>query len=290
MIETPTPPEPPEPELPEPAPHEPQVHEPLLHAQPVHDLRQQIDAIDDALLDLFAQRMALAPALKAAKGGAEGVAAMRPAREVLVLKRLIARAGPALDANHLVDVWRQIMAASLNAQTEIEVAIAGAGDVMRYHDVARRYFGHGVRFTREAEVRTALNRAVDQDRVVAVVPWPGSSGSGVWWPCLTETRYHCLSMVAALPMRGEAEVALFARTNQFEATGHDESLALAYDPHHRLTRCLNTAQLTGRELGRASDKLLLSLDGFVPPDDPRLLAALRSGLDGLRVIGCFSRV
>lgn len=258
--------------------------------EPVQDLRLRIDAIDDAMMDLFVQRMALAPELKSAKGGAEGVAAMRPAREILVLKRLIARAGQRLDANGLIDVWRQIMAASLNAQTEIEVAIAGTGDATRLHDIARRYFGHSIRFTRETEVRAALNKAVDNDRVVAVVPWPGAGGSGVWWPCLTETRFHCLSMIAGLPLRGDAEVALFARTSQFEATGQDESLALAYDPHHRLTRCLNAAQLTGRELGRASDKLLLLLDGFVPPDDPRLVAALRSGLDGLRVIGCFSRV
>lgn len=256
----------------------------------VLDLRAQIDAIDDGMLDLFAQRMGLVGALKAAKGGAEGALAMRPSREILVLKRLINRAGPNVDGNQIIDIWRQIMAASLNAQTEIEVAIAGAGDIARYHDVARRYFGHGVRFVREAEVRTALNRAVESDRVVAVVPWPGAAGSGVWWPCLTETRYHCLTMIAGLPMRGEAEVALFARASLFEPTGQDESLALAYDPHHRLTRSLNTAQLTGRELGRASDKLLLLLDGFVPPDDPRLVAALRSGLDGLRVIGCFSRV
>lgn len=256
----------------------------------VGDLRERIDAIDDAMLDLFVQRMALAPALKAAKGGAEGVSAMRPSREVRVLQRLIARAGPQIQDQSVIDVWRQIMAASLNAQTEIEVALAGTGDLGRYQDVARRYFGHGVRFTREAEVRVALNRAVDNDRIVAVVPWPRASGSGAWWPCLTETRYHCLTMIGGLPMRGEAEVALFARANLFEPTGQDESLALAYDPHHRLTRCLNAAQLTGRELGRASDKLLLLLDGFVPPDDPRLVEALRSGLDGLRVIGCFSRV
>lgn len=280
-------------DLPPPPPEPPEPREPR---EPVQDLRRRIDAIDDALLDLFVQRMALSPELKSAKNGAEGVAAMRPAREIFVLKRLIAHAGKRLDANnlidanHVIDVWRQIMAASLNAQTEIEVAIAGAGDAVRHYDVARRYFGHAVRFTREAEVRTALNKAVDNDRVVAVVPWPGAGGSGVWWPCLTETRFHCLSMIAGLPLRGEVEVALFAKTSQFEATGQDESLALAYDPHHRLTRCLNAAQLTGRELGRASDKLLLLLDGFVPPDDPRLLTALRSGLDGLRVIGCLSRV
>lgn len=234
--------------------------------------------------------MAVAPQLRAAKSGPEGVAAMRPAREVAVLRRLLHKSAGALDPDLIIDLWRTLMSANLKAQTEIEVVLAGAMDMVRLNDHVRRYFGHAIRFSKETDARAALVRAAESDRVVAAVPWPGNSGSGMWWPCLTENRYQGLSLAAALPLRGEPEAALFARANPTEATGGDETLAIAFDPHHRLTRALNMSQLSGRELGRASEKLLFLLDGHVTADDPRLTEAMRLGLEGLRVIGCFSRV
>lgn len=271
---------------PEPAP----APEPPLADDPIQALRAEIDQVDDELLALAARRMQFAPKLAAVKGSAVGVAAMRPAREVQIMRRLIAQAPAQINPELIMDLWRALMSASLRAQTEIEVVMAGSTDMVRLNDVVRRYFGFTVKLSQVNDARAALSRAADSDRVVAAVPWPGNNGPGMWWPCLTENRYHGLSVAAALPLRGEPEAALLGRGVRFEAGGGDDTIAIAFDPHHKLTRALNLAGLSGRELGRAQEKLLFLIDGYVPPDDPRLVSAVRAGLDNLRVIGCFSRV
>lgn len=260
-------------------------------ADSVAALRARIDEIDDAILALVEERMGTAPLLRAAKQGLTGAAAMRPAREVEVMRRLIAKSQGRLEQDLVIDVWRLLMSANLRAQTEIEVAVAGGMDMVRLNDLVRRYFGHAVRVSREGDARAALGRAVDNPNVVAAVPWPGNNGAGNWWPCLTENRYQGLSLIAGLPLSGEAEGALFGQAVSQETAGAgDETLAIAFDPFHKLTRVLNLSDLSGRELGRASEKLLFVLDGFVAATDPRLVSAVRSGLDGLRVIGSYSRI
>jgi chorismate mutase len=259
-------------------------------ADTVESLRARIDAIDASILDLVEQRMQVAQEFRAVKPHSVGAAAMRPSREVEILRTLIARGAGKLDPDLVIDVWRPLLSASLKSQTHVEAAVAGAMDPVRLHDLVRRYFGHSIRLSKESDARAALSRAAENASVIAAVPWPGNNGAGMWWPCLTENRYANLMVVAGLPLRGEPEAALLAQGGNFEFEAADHTLAIAFDPHHRLTRALNQSDLTGRELGRASEKLLFALEGFVSARDPRLTRAIREGLEGLRVIGSFSRL
>lgn len=256
----------------------------------VESLRARMDAIDASILALVEQRMQVAQQFRAVKPHAAGAAALRPSREIEILRTLIARSAGALDPDLVIDVWRPLLAASLKSQTHVEAAVAGAMDPVRLHDLVRRYFGHSIRLSKESDARAALSRAAENASVIAAAPWPGNNGAGMWWPCLTESRYQNLMVIASLPLRGEPEAALLARGEDFEFGGADTTLAIAFDPHHRLTRALNQSDLSGRELGRASEKLLFALDGFVSARDPRLTRATREGLDGLRVIGSYSRI
>lgn len=256
----------------------------------VESLRARIDAIDASILALVEQRMQVAQQFRAVKQHAAGASAMRPSREIGILRTLITLSAGKLDPDLVIDVWRPLLSASLKSQTHVEAAVAGAMDPVRLHDLVRRYFGHSIRLAKESDARAALSRAAENASVIAAVPWPGNNGAGMWWPCLTENRYQNLMLIAGLPLRGEPEAALLAQGGEFEFEGADETLAIAFDPHHRLTRALNQSDLSGRELGRASEKLLFTLDGFVSARDPRLTRAIREGLDGLRVIGSYSRI
>ncbi len=253
-------------------------------------VRAQMDAIDDRILDLVRERTQLADQVAAAKGP-DGGLPLRPAREVRLMRRLIEKGGA--DPELVIELWRALIAANIRRQGAVEVTVASVGDIVRPFDLARRHFGGATKITKAIDPRDALVKAVDQARTVAVLPWPAGGGVGMWWPMLTESRFHGLSIVAALPMYGagaDPEAALVAPKVDLEAAGGDCTFGLAFDPHHRATRALAEAQLKGKETARVRETVLIALDEFVAKDDGRIGHAMRAGLEGFRIIGSYARI
>ncbi len=250
--------------------------------------RAEIEAIDLELLALLKRRMGAAEAL-----AAEGGHRVRPAVDVGVMRRLIA-AGEGVDPDLIVELWRVLIGAEGRKLGPLDVVVGGGADPVRMHDVARRHFGARTRIHRAQDARAALMRAVEEPNMVAVVPWPASTGAGGWWPALSESKYHRMALIAGLPLRrGEEtppDAALFAQGAPIEAAGGDVTLAMAHDQHHRVQRVLTEAGFNGREIARSEPKVLLQLEGFVAPTDVRVTTLARGGLDGFRVVGSYARV
>jgi len=261
---------------------------------PIDAIRREIDGVDRTLLTLVAERLALVDKLSVHKTGQSGLP-LRPGREVTQLRRLIASAPASLEKELIVEVWRALMSAGLRRQRVIDVVVGcGRTDPARLFDTARRHFGARTRIKDLGEPQAALAKAAENpDSIVAVTTWPSAPGVGAWWPALSESRFQKLHLVAALPVLGprgdDPEAAVFAASTPEEAGG-DISLLLAFDPHHRLQRALNEAGLAGKEIARAEPRVLVKVDGFVAPDDPRAAALSRAGLERVRVLGAYARV
>lgn len=260
----------------------------------LEDARAAIDAVDDRLLALIAERAKLSAGIAAAKAATASSSAspLRPAREVAILRRLIAAAPAGTDPALVVEIWRALIADNLRRQKCVEVFVGGALDPVRLFDMARRHFGAGARITRLDDARTTLTRMVETPAAAAVLPFPGRSGAAGWWPILAESRFREVAVVTALPLRGdgEPEGAVVTVGAPLEAAGGDQTLVLAFDPHHKLVRALNEAHLKGTEVARVSATVLIRFAEFVGPDDPRLIPVAKAGLEGLRVIGTYARV
>ncbi len=266
--------------------------------QPGHDaleaIRREIDGLDDAMLSLVAERLKLADKLAQMKTQASGVP-IRPGREINLLRRLIAAAPAPMERELVVEIWRTLMAAALRRQRVIDVVIGGGrSDPARLFDIARRHFGARVRIKDLGEPQAALQKVTESpDTVVAVTTWPAAPGVGAWWPALSEQRFQKLHIIAGLSVLGAAseppDAAVFAATDPEEA-GDDVSILMAFDPHHRLQRALNDAGFTGKEFARAEPRVLVRVEGYIGPNDPRAAAMTRSGLDSVRVLGSYARV
>jgi chorismate mutase len=255
--------------------------------------RAEIDVIDRKILALLADRVRCNEAIAAAKIAAGPGMPLRPTREVMMLRKLIAEAQPGVDADLVFDVWRAMIAANVRRQKPVEVMVPTAGDGGgRLFDIARRHFSGSARITKALEAREILNRVAENQSVVAVLPWLGPSGPHAWWAMLTERRYANIAIIAGLPMRGpgEPEAALVAAGATLEPAGEDITFGIAFDPHHRSTRALNESGLKGRELLRARETVIVELQEFVAPGDHRIAHAIREGLEGLRVIGSYARI
>jgi chorismate mutase-like protein len=111
-------------------------------------LRAEIDAIDSQLHDLLMRRTDLAVEVGEVKarvqplGGtpADGSKFIRPAREALILRRLVARHQGKLPKAVIVRMWREMISALLQVEGPFVVAVqAPKGDTALW-DLARDHY------------------------------------------------------------------------------------------------------------------------------------------------------
>ena len=270
-----------------------QVSESSSATDKIASIRGDIDAVDRQILELVARRLMLADGLGALKAEEGAALPVRPAREVMLLRRLVQAAPAPVDQDLVVELWRTLIAANVRRQAIVDVVISGGTDVVRLHDLARRHFGARTRIHRSTEPREAMAKALETPNLLAVMPWPSGQGPGGWWPALTESRFHKLHLLAALPMaaaaNSEPEACVFAQAPT-EPAGGDFSLIIAFDPHHKAQKAMAEAGFKGREIGRSEPKVLMRVEGFVPLDDIRVASMTRHGLEAPRVLGSYARL
>lgn len=129
------------------------------------ELRAELDTIDDAILDLIERRLEVSlqvAAAKEAKGDRH--LKLRPRRQAEILERLKRRAQHA--APQLIEeVWREIMAHSLQAQSLLEVVLAPSEQPELLEARARAHFGSAAPIRWAASTSHALRAAVAGEAV-----------------------------------------------------------------------------------------------------------------------------
>jgi chorismate mutase len=107
----------------------------------LESLRRAIDALDDRLLGLIEQRLAVSAAVAALKDAAgDGLLKMRPGREAAVISRLVAQARRA-PPEMIAQLWRAMMSYGLQAQHRTELILCSTGDRIRLQEMVRIRFG-----------------------------------------------------------------------------------------------------------------------------------------------------
>jgi len=93
-------------------------------------LRLEVDRIDDAVVDLLLERIAVVHrigAVKTTAALATATVALRPAREAQIIRRLAAKAAPDLPAIAVARMWRELLAATTRLQTPFAAAVLADG-------------------------------------------------------------------------------------------------------------------------------------------------------------------
>ena len=135
--------------------------------EPLALLRDRIDMLDEALLDLVEKRLAAAQSIAELKSASrDGHLCLRPRREQEIVTRLAGRA--ALAPRPLVEaLWRELMAYSLQAQVRTDLVLHGS-DLPRLTACVRQRFGSAAELRSAATVAEALAAAAAEEAVAIV--------------------------------------------------------------------------------------------------------------------------
>ncbi|MFZ5833934.1 MAG: chorismate mutase [Pseudomonadota bacterium] len=277
-------------------------------------LRKEIDQIDDAAHDLFLRRAEIVQNIARAKASElpdVPVFAMRPGREAMIMRRLMARHQGSFPKLAIGRMWRELITASSGMQGPFEVAIFGSEDPAGFLDIARWHFGSVTPVAAYNSAAQVLQRIGDGKGVVGVLPFPdGGDPGGDWWSSLAHLQTaggdgqarKNIRIVGRLPflqVAGQKTVsaAVLAPIDR-EETGDDISLLVACCRNEMsraaVRRLLDSAGIdcTPIDTGKADKRLMLfEAKGYIAENDLRLVRAVASEeklLESIVVMGGYA--
>ena len=193
-------------------------------------LRDEIDAVDDALHDLLMRRGEVVARVAALRQA--GKIAFRPGREADIVRRLLGRHSGALPRAGIVRLWRELFAATTSTQVGLAISVCETTADGACIALAREHFGaltpvRAHRTATEAIAEVRAGRAT-----VAVLPMPveAESPQAAWWTTLLHGEQPRIHVVARLPfwaLRPEgvpAAQALVVAASAPDASSSDRSL------------------------------------------------------------------
>ena len=245
-------------------------------SDPLAQARAEIDALDDALHDLVMRRAAVVARLAASRAKAGSPSPLRPGREAMIMRRLLARHTGALPATALMRLWRELLASSSAQQGGFSVAVCGRGP--EHERLAREHFGSLKPLRSLPTAARVLSAVAVGEAQVAVLPLPDET-EAAWWVGLDSPR---LQVIARLPFHAPGHAAgveaLAVAPGPPDPSGADRSLlrieASGERSRAQLAAALTAAGLVPRMLQLRRDggvlRALVEVDGVLTADDPRL--------------------
>jgi len=251
-------------------------------------LRNEIDALDDRMHELLMRRTEVVQRIASVKRrDGEPLSYMRPGREAVILRRLLARHQGELPKTVVARIWRELISALCRIQGPLKVAVLAPEKSVGYWDMARRQFGSSTPMTLHRSAQNVLRAVAAGGGTVGILPLPHDDEQDPWWPHLAAGGDTAPQVIGRLPFlrdnSGQFEdvSALVVANMAPEASGEDASLLAVTVEQEisrgRLMELMRQAELPAHSIASrrnldvgAIELHLLEIQGFVPRGDPRL--------------------
>ena len=200
------------------------------------DLRTEIDSIDTQLHDLLMRRGELVERIARAKFDDNNARntnhiSVRPAREMAIVRTLLERHKGPISRVVVSRIWREIITAVAQIQSNFSVVVAAPNKSIGYWDLARDYFGTATPISLSTSATDAIGALlVNQSAQFAVLPALDQQEAKPWWPLLLEDDGPALHIIARLPIVANDEAAL--ETFSSVVVAHAENVPIEPDVHY----------------------------------------------------------
>jgi len=233
------------------------------------EVRERIDAIDDQVLSLIAERATLsATVAKAKRAKGDTGFGLKPAREAQILRRLLIAKEPQVSFELVIGLWRQIMAASLARQGPFHISLWGGKNPYRVIELTRIRFGSGVTLRPAPRPEDALSAAKSAGGVAVL----GLASDSPWWGrLLAEPKLNVFASLPCLRRWGPATALAVAQV-EVEPSGRDETFWVtdSAKPAPAIIEDMGKIGFAAEMLANAGGLKLFTLAGFVQREDERL--------------------
>ncbi len=191
----------------------------------LEELREEIDEIDTELHNLLVRRIKIGQEVAKAKK-VSSTFNLRPGREAQILRRLISRNTTPLSAYSIYRIWREILSANLNQQTQINAAVYLPS--RDYHDLAQDYCGSSSKIIEFSMFEEVLDQVTKGLAHIGMVPGFWDNLDGRSWDKFAEVSeensLRVISVVPILKRQGATKSLAIIAKQKAEETGDDSSL------------------------------------------------------------------
>lgn len=246
------------------------------------DIRREMDAIDDGLMNLLERRFAASEHVRTIKSrnGSLASSPYRPAREAAILRRLLGRPKSLVPADLLVRLWRVILTGSTQSQAPVTIHVSKhLNSSMGLRLRIRDYFGAipVEEYRDEAQALLQVNTSPGDICIVET--------NSPWADAFAEGKAGLARVVACLPfLRDDTipKLLVFGHSTS-EPTGDDETLMVS---DGKLPRDFLPAPLWQLKVGT---RRVSCLPGFLSDHEIPLVSLIRTNpLLGLKVAGRYA--
>ena len=249
-------------------------------------LRAEIDRLDDELLNVLEQRIAIVTDIAAAKKETGDGPVFRPGREATVMRRLLEKHSSDLPDAVVSRIWREIISAVTRMQRPNSVAVTAPEKSVGYWDLARNHFGAATPMTLHKSATVVLRDVSTDPTKLGILPWQNEE-LDTWWVHLAQGGETVPKILACLPFTpndsGNFEDlgALVIGQSQPEPSGNDVSLIVLVAKEEvsraRMNEYLEKAGIPGKCMDSRSPQVeegdwlhLIQISEFVAEEDNRL--------------------
>ena len=213
----------------------------MSHSLP--ELRIQIDAIDQQLLQLLNRRASVAQAVGEVKKR-EGTPFFRPDRVAQVIEKIQRNSGGPLKDEHLAAIWREIMSACLALESPVRVAYLGPAGTFS-EQAALAFFGQSIEQVPCASIDEVFRATAAGGAGYGVVPIENSTEGVV---------SRSLDLLLTTPLHIVGETSLMVRHNLLRLVDNMDGIEAVYAHPQALAQCQDwlTAHLPNAQRHAAS--------------------------------------
>ncbi|MGQ0526739.1 MAG: chorismate mutase [Alphaproteobacteria bacterium] len=213
----------------------------------LEEIRKKIDALDDQIHDLLMERADLIVDVSAEKRKSN-TQIVQPAREAIMIRRLLKRHRAPLPEIVIIRIWRELVGAVSLMQTGLKVVVSAGEDHAYCWDMAKEYFGSVLPMSRSTSSLKAVSSVYDDVMSFAVLPWPQDGEKAPWWPFLITNPGNSLKVICALPYDSESlershqqgKAVVISKTDFLESGDDNSFLGIEIDSNVSRTKIMDS--------------------------------------------------